>query len=129
MAQLGIFPMTHQMAGVFAVSSAACFFALISVLLRLYSRCISKAGFGWDDGFILVSVACGISLLTIEGLSKEPDQLSSQTPSKRTCSLDTNNFLPVCTSGIGYPTAEVKENLPLLITVRLLPGHEGIYVL
>ncbi|KAI0837681.1 hypothetical protein F5Y06DRAFT_297541 [Hypoxylon sp. FL0890] len=87
MARLGIgsFPMVPHMVRLFATISVVSSLALLAVVLRLYGRFATKTGFGWDDGFILISMAFGIGLLNIEGLR------------------------------IGYPIAEVGRNTPLLL--------------
>lgn len=36
--------------------------SLFSVALRLYSRWLMKAGIGWDDGLIIVAMACCVAL-------------------------------------------------------------------
>ncbi|KAI1413148.1 hypothetical protein F5Y13DRAFT_198886 [Hypoxylon sp. FL1857] len=103
MARVGIgsFRMVPRMVVFFATASAISFLALVAVILRLYSRFATKVGFGWDDGFILISMGFGIGLLNIEGI--------------------------LCISGIGYPFAEASNNKLLLI--RLIMVHNAMFVL
>ncbi|KAI2605542.1 hypothetical protein GGR54DRAFT_445552 [Hypoxylon sp. NC1633] len=89
------YSMVPRMVGFFVISSLVCFFALVTVGLRICGRVITKAGVGWDDGFTVVSMVFGISLLIVEGL--------------------------LCTRGIGYPFAKIVDNalyLTTLITVH-----------
>ncbi|KAI0150058.1 hypothetical protein F4776DRAFT_659948 [Hypoxylon sp. NC0597] len=103
MARSGIesFQMMPDMVTVFALISVVCFTALVAVGLRLYSRYTTEAGFGWNDGFALMSMVFGTSLLYIEGL--------------------------LYTSGVGYPIAEVGSNKDLLI--ELITVHTVMFVL
>lgn len=70
MDQLKRFPIVPEMVGFTVANSIVCFLALAVVVLRIYSRIITKAGFGWDDGFIVASMTTGLALLIIESLSK-----------------------------------------------------------
>ncbi|OTA97101.1 hypothetical protein M434DRAFT_27172 [Hypoxylon sp. CO27-5] len=78
----------------FATNSVAYLLALVAVGLHLYSRFATKVGFGWHDGFVLMSMVFGTILLYIEGL--------------------------LYTSGIGYPIAEVGSNRRLLIELIMI---------
>lgn len=56
--------MVHHM----VANSIVCFLALAVIILRIYSRVTTQAGLGYDDAFILVSMAVGIALLSVQGL-------------------------------------------------------------
>ncbi|KAI2604384.1 uncharacterized protein GGS25DRAFT_534770 [Hypoxylon fragiforme] len=61
-------PMVPQMAAFFAVNTFICFLALTAVGLRIYQHIGFKIGFGWDDGYILVSMTFAFTLLAVEGV-------------------------------------------------------------
>lgn len=70
MTQLGMHPMVPEMISFLVTNSVVCFCAVVVVGLRFYSRYITKAGFGWDDGLTLASILVGINLLSVLGLRK-----------------------------------------------------------
>ncbi|KAI1385418.1 uncharacterized protein F4822DRAFT_432269 [Hypoxylon trugodes] len=47
---------------IFITSCVVCALSLLSVVLRVYSRILTKAGLGWDDKLVLVAEAIGIAL-------------------------------------------------------------------
>ncbi|KAI1383883.1 uncharacterized protein F4822DRAFT_440129 [Hypoxylon trugodes] len=100
MPQMGTFPMVPHMVNFVATTSAVCFLALVLVGLRIYTRIIMRAGVGWDDWFIMVSMALCIGLLAVEGI--------------------------LCTSGIGYHVDEVRGNEVFLI--QMITVHDLIFV-
>jgi hypothetical protein len=44
--------------------------AILVVSLRMYSRRLTRAGFGWDDGFILIATALVNAMLIVTGFRK-----------------------------------------------------------
>ncbi|KAL7620522.1 hypothetical protein AAE478_009517 [Parahypoxylon ruwenzoriense] len=100
MKQLGNHHMVSSMVHFTIVNSIFFFLALAMVAMRLYSRIYTKAGFGWDDGFIVLSMALAISLMAVEVL--------------------------LCKSGIGHPVAILDSNIPLLI--QLITIHHILFV-
>ncbi|KAI1375317.1 hypothetical protein F4677DRAFT_134465 [Hypoxylon crocopeplum] len=100
MAQMDRFPMVPHMVAFFTANSVFCFLALIAVGLRLCSRSITRAGFGWDDGFTVASMIFVMCLLIVEGL--------------------------LCSRGIGYSLAEIGETAYLL--VKLIAVHNSLFI-
>jgi hypothetical protein len=43
------------------------FLGIVVVCLRLYSRRLTRAGFGWDDGLIIVSTLIVNAMLIVTG--------------------------------------------------------------
>ncbi|KAI1771177.1 hypothetical protein F4818DRAFT_445512 [Hypoxylon cercidicola] len=101
MAPLGNNSMVPHMVNFMVANSIICFLALTVVGLRIYSRFTTKAGLGWDDGFILASMAAGLALLFVEGL--------------------------LCTSGIGHQIQEVGDStLPL---ISLIMANNVLFII
>ncbi|KAI2630216.1 hypothetical protein GGS26DRAFT_598702 [Hypomontagnella submonticulosa] len=103
MTQLGMHPMVPEMISFLVTNSVVCFCAVVVVGLRFYSRYITKAGFGWDDGLTLASILVGINLLSVLGL--------------------------LSVSGIGHPIAEIGDVAHLDILVKIITLHNLFFVL
>lgn len=56
MATVVVLPVDPLVQGLFAVNCTVALFMLGAVGLRIYSRIYFKAGLGWDDLFIILSV-------------------------------------------------------------------------
>ncbi|KAI1079036.1 hypothetical protein F5B20DRAFT_581763 [Whalleya microplaca] len=100
MDEAGRFPVVPRMQGFLIAQSVVSFLGLVVVALRVYSRVTTKAGFGWDDGLIVISLVLGVALVVIQGL--------------------------LCIDGMGYPMELVGDNEPLLL--KFITAHEALFI-
>lgn len=64
------FPITAVMQGYIAVTAVLVFLSIMTVMARIISRLVTRAGIGVDDCLIVFAVPLGVGLLVIEGMSK-----------------------------------------------------------
>lgn len=58
------------MQGYIAVTAVLVFLSIMTVVARIISRLVTRAGIGVDDCLIVFAVPLGIGLLIIEGMSR-----------------------------------------------------------
>lgn len=58
------------MQGYIAVTAVLVFLSIMTVMARIISRLVTRAGIGIDDYLMVFAVPLGVGLLVIEGMSK-----------------------------------------------------------
>lgn len=64
------FPITAVMQGYIAVTAILVFLSIVTVIARITSRSVTRAGIGIDDYLVVFAVPLGVGLLVIEVMSR-----------------------------------------------------------